>query len=459
MNKTKFTKLTSLLLLSITTIPLCSCGLFNVEESVKVYKKSYTANEIRIAESNTFRKLNDVNYPDYNKPYQSTNLTEEVKAAYSNFSNTTYHAIVDTSDKENLSYCPVGLYSLMNEMYAAISRDDLRTRFDNLLGLNRNDRILFYTGIMNANSFVQEDSTVQLKNGAFFNNEFNFNQDYVDYLRWLYCEAYQLNFKNEADKIVDWVNQAVNEANFIDKNFLEMTKDTQLYLFSTLYFKNAWLNKYLETDSVKDDFHFNDGTIDQVNYMRHSYMSDCYYDYGKYISVKDYYYNRNASVTYLIPKDLNDNIFELTKNINIFDEIEENKVVSESEYGMNHFTVHLKTPRFKTSLEIDFKTSLTSLGFGDIFEPTIDSFKNAFNDSRLTEVDTIYIEKMKQKNEVEFNEDGTTVKSVSMASMSKGEASPGFFDSIDVNLNQPFIYIIRDVNDTPIFVGHVNDPR
>ena len=45
-----------------------------------------------------------------------------------------------------------------------------------------------------------------------------------------------------------------------------------------------------------------------------------------------------------------------------------------------------------------------------------------------------------------------------MASMAKESAMP-IGNTLDVNLNQPFIYIIRDINDTPIFVGHVDNPK
>ena len=112
-----------------------------------------------------------------------------------------------------------------------------------------------------------------------------------------------------------------------------------------------------------------------------------------------------------------------------------------------------------TLWELSFKETLIELGFADIFEETIDSFKNAFDDPNLTPLDTIYLDKIKQKNEVEFNEDGTVIKSISMASMSKGEAAPFHFDTLDINLNQSFIYIIRDVNGNPIFVGHVDNPK
>ena len=49
--------------------------------------------------------------------------------------------------------------------------------------------------------------------------------------------------------MVEWVNQAVNSNGFIDDKFLEMDDETQLYLFSTLYFKNAWASKYLSENN------------------------------------------------------------------------------------------------------------------------------------------------------------------------------------------------------------------
>ena len=94
-----------------------------------------------------------------------------------------------------------------------------------------------------------------------------------------------------------------------------------------------------------------------------------------------------------------------------------------------------------------------------MFSDQVDSFHNAFKDEKLDGFN-LYISVMKQRNEVEFNEDGSVVKSVSMAGISKAEsAMPGDFNTLDVDLNQPFIYIIRDINNTPIFVGHVDNPK
>ena len=444
----------SLATLALVIVP-CSVIFFaslRTSTSVKEYKRQYSLNEIKIAETNTFKKINDISYPNQNKPTRS-DILEEESNAYNNFSNLTYHSLINTSKKDNMSYSIVGLYSILNEMTNATSREELKTRFNTLLGMNEENRVNFYNKVMYANSFAKEETTIQLKNSAFFNNEFNYNQEFVNSLSKLYCEAYQINFASEAKKMVEWVNQAVNSKGFIDEKFLEMDEQTQLYLFSTLYFKNAWMNKYLSQNNTKDVFYLTNNKTVKTTYMHHSYLSESYYDYGSYISIKDYYYGGNASVTYLIPKQVEDNIFNLTKDTNIFIEKEENR----NECVDGYYKINLSTPKFITKADIDFRDCLENLGFEDIFDENIDSFKNAFDDERL-DLFNIYIQKVKQRNQVEFNEDGSIIKSVTMASFGAATA-PIDNQTLDVKLNQPFIYIIRDVNDTPIFVGHVDNPK
>ena len=449
------------LLLTVTAASLAGCKFFHKDESVSISRRNYTMHQMRIAEQNTFKKLNDIHYPSYSSPDKS-DMDENWMDSYVSFVDETYRAIINSSNSHNLSYSSVGLYSLLNNLYGAASREDLKDDLDALLGLDALNRSSFYRSIMKANSYANEYSTTQLKNAAFFNNSYQYNQDFVDILTQHYCEAYQLNFAYEANKIVEWVNKAVNADNFIDTNFLEISKDSELYLFSTLYFKNMWAYKYLSSDTSEGNFYLNDGSVSQRIFMKHSYMIESYYDYGSYISFKDYFrdenaYSDNASITYLIPKRLEDNIYDLTKDVNIFKEDESKLVKDESEYP-NYFTVNLKTPKFKIQSDVDFKKSLSSLGFADAFNPDFDSFKNAFNDEQLNEYN-IYISVMKQRNQIEFNEDGSIVTSVSMAGLSKAE-SAAFIESktLDIDLNQPFIYIIRDCNDIPIFVGRVDNP-
>lgn len=437
----------------IAFIPFATV-LFRVEESVRSYNRKYTLNEMALAESNTFKKINEVSYPSGTEPVFSR-ISSGEKEAYSNFSNLTYHSLIDTSKKDNMSYSIVGLYSVMNELTYAASREDLKTRLNTLLGLNENSRVSFYDKVMKANSFAMNDSTIQLKNAAFFDDKFAYNQTFVDALTRLYCEAYQLHFKTESRKITEWVNKAVNASNFIDKEFLELDDETMLYLFSTLYFKNAWGSKYLSENNIVDKFYLSNGSTIDTTYMRHSYLSQAYYDYGSYVSVKDYYHRGVASITYLVPKKTSDNIFDLTKEVNIFIENENNKV----EHNANgYININLTTPKFNNKCDINFQVALENLGFSDIFDKNMDSFKGAISGDNNSDY-KLYIQTVKQRNEVEFNEDGSIIRSVTMASFGGNTAAHMSNDTLDVSLNQPFIYIIKDINDTPIFVGHVDNPK
>ena len=429
--------------------------LIRTKESVRTYRRFYSMNETSLAEANTVRKLNLVGYPNQERPTKSI-LDENEKNAYGNFSNATYHGLVDSSKKDNMSYAVVGLYSMLNELEEATSNDDLNARLNELLGQDKEGRKTLYRKIMRANSFSKDTSSIQLKNAAFFHNEYRYSQAYVDTLSNMYCEAYQLDFAKDAGKIVEWVNKAVDSQGFIDENYLNIDSESQLYLLSTLFFKNAWMSKYLSENNIVDDFFLENGSAVKTTYMSHTYYDSRYYDYGSYISFRDYYQNGNASVTYIVPKDAKDNIYDLTKNENIFIDKEENKIEAE-EYS--RFKINLKTPKFAFKTDIDFENALKHLGFADIFNKTVNSFGNAFDDENLAKDNlNIYLQQMKQRNEVEFNEDGSIVKSLSLSGLGAGSAAPMKNNTLDVELNQPFIYIIRDINDTPIFVGHVDNP-
>ena len=136
------------LALVVAAIPLSVMMLAPKSDSVKLARRRYNVNEIEIAKSNTFERLNDVQYPNLNHPLLS-DISEEENNAYSNFTNLTYHSLVDTSKEDNMSYCAVGLYSVLNEMTASVSRDDLKDRLNNLSFINIQLKAFFLFIIIN----------------------------------------------------------------------------------------------------------------------------------------------------------------------------------------------------------------------------------------------------------------------------------------------------------------------
>ncbi len=449
--------------------PIASIFFKIDENSVRKKKKRLSFNEIAIAENNSFRKLNSVSYPELSRP-ENAEISEEERSAYNNFSNLTYHALVDTSKVDNMSYSPVGLYSNLNELEYASSRESLTDRFNELLGLSQAERKTFYRKIMRANSYVlneeNTENSTQIKNAAFFNDHFGYSQNYVDFLTGLYCEAYQLDFDTQADKIVEWVGEAVGNPEYINPDFLEIDDDTELFLMSTLFFQNKWRGKYVEQNNIKDQFYLADGSSVTRTFMKHSYFITKYYDYDSYISFTDSYFGGNT-ITYIIPKSIDDNIYDLTASADIFTEDESKEVrglplnEGEDPKYFKDIMINLQMPKFTNRSDVDFKPALSSLGFSDMFDVEYDSFYNAFAGYDNT-VYHSYMQKIKQRNEVDFSEDGTVVKSLSMAEIGiKPLSSSGIRinEVLDIKLNHPFIYIIRDINKNPIFVGHVDNPR
>ena len=86
------------------------------------------------------------------------------------------------------------------------------------------------------------------------------------------------------------------------------------------------------------------------------------------------------------------------------------------------------------------------------FDKASNSLNNVFNDENLD----VYLQLVKQKNEITFSEDGTMIKSVSYGAGNKAEST---LDGYNIKLNKPFIYIIYDVNDVPIYVGNMVNPN
>ena len=117
--------------------------------------------------------------------------------------------------------------------------------------------------------------------------------------------------------------------------------------------------------------------------------------------------------------------------------------------------ITLSVPKFKMENEINFIPILENLGLGKIFNENFSTLKNPFI---VKEGYKYYLNAVIQKNSIELNEDGTIIKSISYASIIE-ETVVNIDLGFEIKLNQPFIYIIRDRNKLPIFIGYIKEPN
>lgn len=390
----------------------------------------------------TFVPLNEVYYPSLDK--KSISVSEEYSLAVNNFANDIYQNL--NHQEDNISFSPFGLYSNLSIVSLASTDETIEQQFNTLLYLDETLRKEQYSNAYLNDYYQNEDGTTQLYNGVFQSEAHGtINPVFINLLANYYCEAFSIDFENSSDvnKMIDWANQKIGEENFLSPSDLSIDENSALYLLTTLYFNNKWETKFVKNESYKDNFYVTPLEPIEVTYMTHKYYGD-YYDYGDYYSFYDYYKN-NMKVKYLVCKSNADDIFELTDETNIFTDdinvLHKDQVIKNS------------VPKFSSSSLVDFSSALCQLGYESLFDDSINSLGNIYTD----EVDPIFISECKQKNKVSFNEDGTTIKSVTWTGFGAGSAGP-MPDGIEVQLNQPFIYIIYDENDLPLYVGNVVNP-
>lgn len=146
-----------------------------------------------------------------------------------------------------------------------------------------------------------------------------------------------------------------------------------------------------------------------------------------------------------MPKSKDNNILELIKDKNFLYEKQEVE---------GPIVINLSVPKFKREINLDIIPILKELGLEKLFDRNDSTFNNPFI---IEENKNYYVDKVFQKNRIELNEDGTTIKSITFADSHVYAKSAGEKE-INIELDRPFIYIIKDRNRLPIFIGYIDDP-
>ena len=134
----------------------------NGKEEESVIPKTFTKEEIEIAKYNTVIKLNDIKIPSS----QSNILYDEIHLDI--FYRFSYNFFVDLNYN---NFSPLTLYNILINIYMAISDKEQLEILDNILGLNNDERIIFYSNMINNNNFANSEGEIKINNGAFYNSD------------------------------------------------------------------------------------------------------------------------------------------------------------------------------------------------------------------------------------------------------------------------------------------------
>lgn len=401
-------------------------------------KRKISGADLANAKYNTILKLNNIVYPLRRNNYI---YKEEYLSSFYIFTCIFFN-------KSNFKdFSPISLYNVLINVYMGISDEELSKKLNNILGLNETERILFYSQIIQNNYFNDSKTEIKISNGGFYNSDIvTENKSYVDKLTETYTECYKLSYEKNFDNLLDWINKAVKDNNFINKEAFKNLDKTNLLLFSTIYYQQKWKYEFIDSKIYKGPFYINSNEKKEITFMNHIYIIDYYYDYEDYYSFFDFYSNEYI-INYLVPKSINKNILDLIKDKNFL--IEDEAVKEED------IAIDLSVPKFKREINLDIIPILKELGLDKLFNESYSTFNHPFI---VENKKNYYLNQIFHKNIIELNEDGTAIKSIKHESSSNMIGNTLEMNALKINLDRPFIYIIKDKNKLPIFIGYIDNP-
>ncbi len=259
------------------------------------------------------------------------------------------------------------------------------------------------------------------------------------------AEIYKSAF--EPDTIVKDVNSWVNRntqgmiPTLITKENIK--SNTMMMLINTLYFEAEWWSPYLSTtDGTFTDLDGNKLPIKKMDSMERQY-----FDLGNADAFKKPYKNGDYSFVGILPHE----DVDFNEYISNLDGAALAEGLKECE-DPDTVDLYVMIPKFKYNYSESLKDILSDLGMKTAFDENKADFSK-INDLSVEDALPLYIDDVLHKTKIEVTEKGTKAAAATAVVMGAGAAAPIEKKKVYIYLDRPFVYMIVDKNNVPLFIG------
>ena len=364
-----------------------------------------------------------------------------------------YHQIVEGSD--NLFYSPYSISIALGMTYAGARNEteqqmaqamhfelpqaQLHTAFNSL------DQELNARG-EGAQGKDGEGFRLNIVNAIWGQKNYSFLPDFLDTLARNYGAGLRvLDFQGAPDPsriiINDWVEQQTEDRiqDLIPQGAINVL--TRLVLTNAVYFNAAWESQFKENSTSAGPFHLLDGAEVSIPMMRQT-SGFRYASGGDFEAVELPYDGHELSMVILLPA---------AGHFESFEDSLDYGVVESAIDGLQGGQVALTMPRFKMETDFNLNDALSALGMSAAFDPPSADFSGMDGGRDLHISDVIH------KAFVDVDEAGTEAAAATAVIMEATSAPVG---PVQVTIDRPFIFLIRDIETSSIlFVGRVMNPE
>ena len=354
------------------------------------------------------------------------------------------------SNKESFFYSPYSILSALGLLNLGASD---KTREE----LNKVMHIQNYQGFKEAYKKQSYPSSIKIANGIWVNRQYlsdTFDEDAaVPAEEYFKATVTDVDFLNDLKKIHKEIHNFVkdNTDGFIDDYESISTKDTQMDIVNTTYFKGKWNIPFDKKNTKKEDFHGVSG--DKKVSMMYSYNNDYHYYKDDNITALELPYEDDMVMDILIPTDKSKNILDLVKSK---DKTLLNSVIDtfrKDEGWTNENIRNLVVPKLNMDVTYDnLKQDLFDLGLETAFT----------TDANFENFGQVYASNIMHRAKVKVDEKGTEAAGVTEITMELTAVADEEKEYIDFIVDCPYIFVIRDNSESSnngivYFTGYISD--
>ncbi|MBQ7338315.1 MAG: serpin family protein [Clostridia bacterium] len=329
------------------------------------------------------------------------------------------------------------------------AQGDTRTQMEAVLGTADADALMAELAAYISRLPSDEYARVLLADSVWIRERdaLTVNEDFLKRAKELYgAEIYAEPFDGAtAQKINAWAAEQTD--GMIDRVIEKIESTTVMYLINALLFDAQWAAVNLREEYKQKFFSAADGTV-QNAYIT-DFRSRTYFSDGYAVGTRLSYANGYSMIAMLPNEDVSmeDYIASLSGE-------RLSAMLRDGEEAIVSATV----PHFSFECEYELREPLIALGMEDAFVDGLADFSSmVISDG---ESDCVYINNVIQKTAVELNEVGTRAAAVTVVIMETESASAEQpfkeYERYTIIYDRPFVFMIVDSHDVPLFFGVVN---
>lgn len=352
------------------------------------------------------------------------------------------------NEQKNKIYSPLSIkYAL--KMLQEGAKGNTYTQIENVIG---NINLPKYNNIKD---------TLSLANGIFIRDTYypNVRQSYQDILANKYnAEIVQDKFES-ANNVNSWIkNKTLGIIKSMLSDKLVTNPDLAMLLINALAIDMEWEDKFEDKDTSGKTFYKSDGTEIQATTMsKETSSKDTLFYLGEDVTALSMnlkqYDETQMEFLAIMPKN---NLQKYVENLSI-EEINNitSKLKPASDTGVG---IDINIPKFSFEYDLKLKKDLIDLGITDAFDNNKADFSNMADIEKTGK--NLYVSDALHKANIDFTEKGVKAAAVTVFAVMEATALRDPVQPIEVNIDKPFVFLIRDKNTKEIwFVGTVYEPN